>query len=328
MSKTIRWGILGTGGIASAFAEGLRSVPDAEIAAVGSRARNTAEAFGERFAIPRRHSNYQALAGDPDVDVIYVSTPHAFHKDHTLLCLDGGKAVLCEKPFAINAGEAQAMIARARQNGLFLMEAMWTRFLPVIVQVRQWLSGGLIGEVRMMTADFGFRADIDPESRIFNPHLGGGGLLDVGVYTISLATMVFGGPPHRVTGFANIGETGVDEQAALVLGYDNGGLAALACAVRTETPQAAVIMGATGVITIHSPFWQATKATLTVSGKPSRTVRMPFKGNGYNYEAVEVTRCLRDGAKESAVMPLDETLSVMQTMDALRAQWGFRYPME
>lgn len=328
MSTSIRWGILGTGGIATKFATGLQALSDAELVAVGSRSRHTADTFADRFDIPRRHGSYEALANDPDVDVIYVSTPHTFHKDNSILCLQAGKAVLCEKPFTINAGDTEDVVRCARDNGQFLMEAVWTRFLPVVVRVRQWLSDGAIGDVRMLTADFGFRAGVNPEGRLFNPALGGGGLLDVGIYTVSLASMVFGGPPSRITGMADIGETGIDEQAAMILGYDGGELALLACAVRTSTPQEAVIMGTEGTIRIKSPFWSATQATLTVSGNDPEHIEMPHAGNGYNYEAAEVMRCLRAGALESTTMPLDESIAVMRTLDEIRAQWGLRYPME
>ncbi|MBI4552259.1 MAG: Gfo/Idh/MocA family oxidoreductase [Candidatus Latescibacteria bacterium] len=328
MALTTRWGILGTGWIAQKFATGLRVLSDAELVAVGSRTEATAHAFADQFGAPRRHASYEALAHDPDVDVVYVSTPHSLHKDNTVLCLNAGKPVLCEKPFTINARETETLIACARERKLFLMEAMWTRYLPIIVQARQWLSDGTIGEVRMVEVDFGFRAEFNPASRLFDPALGGGALLDIGIYTVSLASMVFGGPPTRIAGMAHLGATGVDEQSAMILGYGRGELAILSCAVRTHTPQEACIIGTEGFIKIHSPFWCATTATLSVSGQDEQRVEMPHTGNGYNYEAEEVMRCLRAGALESEVMPLDESLSIVRTMDQVRAQWGLRYPME
>jgi len=328
MGSNIRWGILGTGNIARQFATGLRAVPDADLAAVGSRAQATADAFGDEFKIPRRHASYEALANDDEVDVIYVSTPHQLHRKCTLLCIGAGKPVLCEKPFAINALEAADMVEAARDAGIFLMEAMWTRFLPVIVKVREWLAEGKIGEPRVVNADFGFRAEVDPESRLFNPAYGGGALLDVGVYTISFASMVFGGAPQRCAGFAHIGETGVDEQASLVLGFGNGQTASLSCAVRVNTPHDAVIVGTAGSIRMNPPFWRTTGATLSVDGEEDVVFTMPHKGNGYEYQAEEVMRCLRDGKLESDVMPLDESVAIMQTMDQIRSQWNLKYPME
>jgi predicted dehydrogenase len=323
----IRWGILGTGLIATKFATGLGVLPDAELAAVGSRSQATADAFGDKFDVPRRHASYQALVEDPEVDVVYVGTPHSLHRDHSILALQAGKAVLCEKPFAINAAEARQVIAVARQEGRFLMEAMWTRFLPAMQRVRQILADGVIGEVQIATADFGFRTPFDPRHRLFNPRLGGGALLDVGVYMVSLASMVFG-PPSRVTGIAHLGKTGVDEQSAAILGYDRGQLFLLHTALRTETPQEAILMGTSGWLRIHSPWWCPDTFTLSIPGQEEEEIQLPYEGNGYNYEITEVMNCLRAGELESAVVPLDESLEIMKTMDQIRAQWGLRYPME
>ncbi|HOT35427.1 MAG TPA: Gfo/Idh/MocA family oxidoreductase [Candidatus Latescibacteria bacterium] len=326
--KPVRWGILATGNIAKQFARGLQVIPDARLVAVGSRTRKGAEAFAKEFNVPNVHASYEALASDPDVDAVYVATPHPFHRENTILCLNAGKAVLCEKPFAINAREAREMIACARQNNVFLMEAMWTRYLPLYAKVRELLSNGVIGDVRMVKADFCFRADLKPEGRLFNLALGGGGLLDIGVYTISFANMICGPKPERMASLAHIGTTGVDEQAGLLLSYPGDKLAVLTCAVRTTTPHEAAIFGTEGMIRIHHPFWHGSEMTLSVNGKPDVQMSHPFVGNGYNCEAVEVMRCIRSGRKESALMPLDESLAIMETMDAFRSEWGLRYPTE
>ena len=327
MQEKIRWGILGPGTISQKFATGLKAIPDAEITAVGSRNLQRANAFADTFRIPHRHGNYADLAHDPEVDVIYVATPHPFHKECAILCLEAGKAVLCEKPLTVNAEQAAEMIACARQNNQFLMEAMWTRFLPVIVKVREWLAEGAIDEPRTLTADHASRKVLSTETRegrLFNPELGGGGLLDVGVYTIALAYMIFG-TPSKITSLAHIGETNVDEQAAILLGYDAGQIANLFCAIRTETLKEARIIGTKG--SIHIPeFWQATSATLIRTGKEPVHIEIPFESNGYENQAIEVIRCLREGKLESDVMPLDESLSIMKTMDTIRFQWGLRYP--
>jgi predicted dehydrogenase len=327
VSNPIHWGILGAGNIARSFATGLQVLPQARLVAIGSRSLEKANAFGEAFGIPHRYGSYQDLVADPEVDVIYVATPHPLHKEHSLLALEAGKAVLCEKPFTLNAQEAREVIACARRKRLFLMEAMWTRCLPLMDQVRQWLAAGVIGEPRMLTADFGFRAEVNPEGRLFNLALGGGSLLDIGVYTVALASMVFGGPPTRITGLAHLGETGVDEQAAFILGYGQGQLALLSSAIRTNTPQEARIDGTRGRIRIDS-FWRATRATLAVEGQEPQTVEKPFEGNGYHYEAAEVMRCLEEGQLESPLIPLEETVSILETLDEIRRQWGLRYPTE
>jgi predicted dehydrogenase len=325
MHSPTRWGILGTGSIAKKFAEGLASVPDARLVAVGSRAAATAQAFGAQYQVPRCHASYEALARDPEVEAIYISTPHPLHCENTLLCLGEGKAVLCEKPFAINAALAQQMIGAARKRMLFLMEAMWTRYLPVMGWVRQRLPE--LGQVRLVSADFGFRAGYSRQSRLFAPELGGGALLDVGIYVLAFASMILGPHPVQLSSAACLGESGVDEQTSLLLSYADGAQATLSCAVRTTTPQEARIIGTEGTILIDAPFWKGTTATLRCGGNQVRA-EFPLQGNGYNYEAAEVGRCLREGKRESAIMPLDETLAIAQLMDQARAQWGLRYPME
>lgn len=327
MTAPIRWGILGLGTIAKAFAKGLTAVPDAKLVAVGSRSLDKATAFAGEFGAERAHGSYEALANDPGIDAIYVATPHPMHRADAILCLEAGKAVLCEKPFTVNLRELEQVVTVARRKKVFLMEAMWTRFLPVMVQVREWLKSGAIGEPRLVTADFGFRCGWDPQSRLLSPAYAGGGLLDVGIYTIAFAAMVFGAKPTRIGGVAHLGETGVDEQAAITLGYDKGGLASLTCGVRTETPQDARIDGTEGRITIAPTFWKAQRAVLT-AGTRSETVEIPHRANGYEFEAMEVGRCLRAGLTESPVVTLDESLALMRIMDELRGQWGLKYPMD
>jgi predicted dehydrogenase len=322
-----RWGILGTGAIARQFVEGLGHLPEAEALAVGSRSEASAEMFARERGIPQRYGSYEELAADPDVDVVYVATPHPFHAGNAELCLEAGKAVLCEKPFTLNAAEAERVVGLARERGLFLMEGMWTRFFPLMERVRALISTGGIGEPRILTADFGFRAPLDPVSRLFAPDLGGGALLDVGVYCVSLATMVLG-QPVRTAGLSHLGETGVDEQAAMILEHEAGRLSNLSIGIRTATPQEATILGTEGYLKIQAPWWRPITMTISRPGREDETVEAPITGNGFNYEAAEVMRCLDEGRTESGIMPLDETLSVMGTMDDLRAAWGLRYPSE
>ena len=326
MGDVFRWGILGPGGIAKKFATGLRALDDAQLVAVGSRSRDRADAFADAFDVPHRHASYEALASDPEVDAIYVATPHPFHKEHSILCLEAGKPVLCEKPFAINRHETREMIDVARREGVFLMEAMWTRFLPITQWVKARVAEGAIGEVQMLYADFGFRANVNPKGRLFDLALGGGGLLDVGIYPISYAAMIFDSQPATISSRARIGETGVDEQAAMVFGYDGGQLALISCGIRIRTPHEAKILGTDGMIRIVR-FWDGRTATLSVGGK-EEVVTLECAGNGYECEAAEVARCVRAGELESALMPHADTLATMQTLDAVREQWGLKYPME
>lgn len=322
-----RWGILGTGNIAKQFARGLRHAPGAELIAVGSRAQASADRFGDEFGVPKRHASDDGLMHDPDVEVIYIATPHTLHYENTMLCLEAGKHVLCEKPFAINANQAYDMIRAARYHKRFLMEAMWTRFIPAMVKIKEMIAAGVIGDVRMVTADFGYRADFDSDSRLFDPALGGGGLLDVGIYPISLASMLWG-TPDSITAKAHLGATGVDEQIALIFQYGGGQLAQLSAATRTQTPQEAWIMGTEGCIHIAPEWWHPVGFTLIQPGRTPQRFDLPFEGNGYQFEAIEVAWALRAGELESPVMPLDESLVIMRMMDTARAQIGLRYPAD
>jgi predicted dehydrogenase len=325
--KEYRWGILGTGAIARQFERGLRSLPEAEVLAVGSRSEASAAEFADKRNIPRRHAGYAGLASDPEVDVVYIATPHPFHAENTTLCLEAGKPVICEKPFCVNAAEAERVVGLAREKGLFLMEGMWTRFFPLMEEVRRLVSTGVLGEVRMLNVDFGFRADPDLASRLFAPGLGGGALLDVGVYCVSFASMVLG-PPSGSVGIPHLGDTGVDEQASIILEHEGGRLANLSVGIRTTTPQEATIMGTEGYVRIHHPWWRPHSMTISRPGEEDETIEAPVTGNGFNYEAAEVMRCLEAGKTESNIMPLDETISVLRTMDGIREAWGLRYPGE
>ncbi|MEO8392994.1 MAG: Gfo/Idh/MocA family oxidoreductase [Chloroflexota bacterium] len=327
MYEKIRWGILGTGNIAHKFATGLTVVEDAELVAVGSRTQEAADKFGDEFGAPHRHASYEALANDPDVDAIYVSTPHPFHKDNTILCLNAGKAVICEKPFALNEREAQEMIDVATAKGVFVMEAMWTRYTPTMVKIRELLAQNVIGEVRMIQADFGFRTEMNPQGRLFDLALGGGALLDVGIYPLSFASMILG-EPSKIVSAVSKAPTGADDQNAVLFQYPAGQIAILSSASRTNTPHEARIMGTEGSIYVEPRFWMPQGFTLFVNGQPDQVYHLPFTGNGYNYEAIEVGRCLRSGELESPVMTHAETLSLMRIMDQIRAEWGLVYPTE
>jgi len=329
MVDKIRWGIIGTGNIAGVFAEGLNFLPDAELVAVGSRSTSSANQFADRHGVPHRHSSYEALIHDQDVDVVYIGTPHPFHMEHILLSLTAGKPVLCEKPLTINAVETVTVINAAREKNLFLMEAMWSRFLPALVKVRNLLAEGVIGEVQILNADFGFQAVPDPAGRLYNPALAGGALLDIGIYTVSLAFMIFG-PPARITSLAHIGETGVDEQAGIIFGYNNGALAVSYVTIKAGSPTEATLIGTKGRIHLHAQvgLFRPYKLTLSLEGQEDRVIDAPYKGNGYQYEAAEAMHCLRAGKLESDIMPLKESLSIMKTLDKIRKQWGLKYPME
>ncbi|MDC8759421.1 Gfo/Idh/MocA family protein [Janthinobacterium fluminis] len=324
MDKVIRWGILGTGQIARAMAFALQEAAGAKLVAVASRSGAGAEKFGREFGIKRCHGSYQALADDADVDVIYIATPHALHAANALMCLNGGKHVLCEKAFTMNRREAAEVVALARQKRLFLMEAMWSRFLPAIGEARRIIDSGEIGKVTQIQSDFGFVPQVPPEHRLLNPELGGGALLDIGIYPLSLSAF-FLGPVESVQAIAELGPTGVDEQTAFSLRHQGGGVSSCVCSIRAHTPIEMTISGPLGYIRIHNRFFQAQTLTIATADGNARTVEFPHIGSGYAYEAVEVMRCLNAGLIESPLMPHAETLALMGILDTIRAQIGVSY---
>lgn len=325
-SGIVRWGIIGTGNMASQLSLALSQLPGAQVAAVASRSHTKAVRFAEDAGIARSYGSYEAMLKDPNIDVVYIASPHTEHHDHTIAALQAGKHVLCEKPFALNASEAEAMVAEARRRGLFLMEAVWMRFLPLMDELRALLAQRAIGDIRLLHADFGFRAEFDPQSRLFDLNLAGGSLLDVGVYPVNLASLLFG-QPEEIASLAHIGATGVDEQAAVTMRHDGGRLAILSSSIRADTPNEAHIAGDDGTIRIHHRWWVPETMTVT-SGTRQETLHRPMTGNGYGHEASEVMRCIRAGQAESRLMPLDETLAIMRTLDEIRGQWGLSYPQE
>lgn len=325
--QTIRWGILGPGRISRTFARGLREAAGARLVAVGSRDRARAAAFAAEFGADTAHGSYEELAADPGVDAVYIGTPHALHCDQALLCLRHGKHVLCEKALALNAAQVERMIAAARDAGVVLMEAMWTRFLPAVIRARELALDGTIGEVRAVVADFGFHAAFDPRSRLFAPELGGGALLDLGVYPLNLASLICGAPVEVRT-MATLGATGVDEEAAILLRHAGGQLSVLSCSLRVDTPREARILGTGGSITLCRPWWGASRIVLQTRAGRDEVIELPHRGGGYAHEAEAFMELIRAGVPESAIMPLDESLAIMRTMDGLRTAWGLRYPGE
>jgi predicted dehydrogenase len=364
MSRVTRWGVLGTGPMAAAFVRDLVRVPGARAVAVGSRSNESAAAFASRLGVDRSYSSYDALLADPNIDVVYIATVNVTHHQLCLRTLDAGKPVLCEKPFTLNAAQAREVVSRARQRGLFCMEAMWTRFLPAIAELKQLITNDAIGTPRLFSAQIGYPFVVDPTGRQFNPALGGGALLDLGVYPVSLAFFLFG-PPEAVVGRATLAGTGVDETDAFVLSHSGGRLSIVVASIATATPNEAVVMGIRGQIRLHEPFYRPRQLTIrTVSpitpagggggrlgrlkrsalfqsayrrvgplvtsllGRGGRRIVAPFEGDGYQYEAAEVMHCLREGQLESPIMPLDETIGILAVLDELRQQWGVQFPGE
>jgi predicted dehydrogenase len=324
--RPVRWGILATGGIAHAFARDLALQPDCEVVAVGSRSQASAEAFGDEFGVPHRHASYQALVNDPDVDAVYVSTPHPGHHDAALLAISAGKAVLAEKPFAMDAAQAREMIDAARDRGTFLMEAMWTRFLPHMARVREILAAGTLGDVVYLTAEHGQWFAQDRQFRLFAPELGGGALLDLGIYPVSFASLVLG-VPARITAVSYPALTGVDATTSMIFQYGSGAHAVLTTTLLAASGNPAAIYGTAARIEIDGWFYTPTAfRVIARDGAELERFEEPYEGRGLRGEAAEVGRCLRAGLLESPLLPLDETYTIMQAMDEVRRQIGLSYP--
>lgn len=322
--KNVRWGVLGTGGIASTFASDLPLVPGAELAAVGSRTPEAAAGFAERHGFARSHGSWAGLAADPEVDVVYVATPHALHFDAAMACLEGGKAVLCEKPMTLDLSSSARLVQEAGARGLFLMEAMWMRLNPAVLRLTQLIADGVIGDVTTVQADFGLQGPFEVTHRLRDPALGGGALLDLGVYPINLAHLILGSPT-TVHSWAHLTPEGVDQNTGLLLGYESGAVAALTCSLVGETRNAASITGTLGRIDLPQGFFVPRSFILHRAGAQPEEISFPFPGRGYQYEAEEVQRCLAEGLLESPLMPHSTTLDIMKLMDAIRAEIGVVY---
>ena len=329
MGTKLNWAILGTGKISNRFAEALNHLTDhTTLLAVSSRDQAAADAFGDKYDIPHRYSSYAEAASDPEVDIVYIGTPGVFHLRDASMALENNKHVLCEKAFTMNASQAQQLINLARKKKLFLMEAMWTRFFPIHRRIRELIQKNTIGKVNGMTINFIAKPPFDLNNRFFDIHLGAGVLLDTASYGVSWASSLFG-VPEAVTGLATFGESGADYQTSLVLRYPEGQLVSLMSSQISYDDKRAVIFGSDGKIVVHDPWYKPTEMTLYIKGRAAQKIEYPLNNyNGYEYEALEVVQCIRAGEIESKIMPLDETFTIMQTLDTVRQEWGFSYPSE
>lgn len=326
--RPTRWGILATGGIARAFAKDLAMLPNASARAVASRTKESARRFADQHDIPTAYGSWAELAADPDIDVVYVATPHAAHLAATRLMLEAGKPVLCEKPLTISLKQARELVDLARERGVFLMEAMWMLTLPLMRRIIELVDEGAIGEIRTLYADFNTLMPSDAPSRLFNLADGGGALLDLGVYPVSLAQRLLG-TPTRVSAFGQLNDDGIDTNTGFLLGHDNGATALLSCSMVAEGPHRAEIGGTKGRVEIPGGFFHPSSFVLHRQGHESEEIMATLgPEHGFIHEAIEVARCLRAGETESPLVPLDHTLAVMATLDAAREQLGLRYPNE
>jgi len=319
-----RWGILATGFIATRFVEDLRLLPDAEVAAVGSRSPEGAQRFADRHGIARAYGSWAELAADDSLDVVYVATPHAAHHAAATICLQAGRAVLVEKPFTLDRRSGAELVDLARSRDVFLMEAMWMRCNPLLRRVAELVADGAIGQVTTVAADFGAAGPFPPEHRMRARTLGGGALLDLGVYPVGLAHLLLG-VPQQVRAFAQLSPEGVDENTGILLGYADGALATLSCGMVGATPLVASVTGTAGRIDLPAPFYRPPYATLHRDGAAPEVLPADLSGWGYQHEAAEVQRCLAAGLRESPLVPQRATLEVLGLLDDIRAQIGVDY---
>lgn len=327
MHQKIKWGILGTGRIAEIFTSELKKLPNAVVSAVGSRDKEKAQVFADRFSIPQYYGSYDDLVSCSDTDIIYVATPHSCHMDNTILSLRANKHVLCEKPFSINSHESKSMISLAKDKGLFLMDALWIRFTPLMEWLKQALKDCIIGELGMFSGSFGYAMNFDPENRVYNPELGGGALLDVGIYPLSTSIWLMGVPDETVA-LAKLGHTGIDEHTGMVMKTPDGKISVIYTAVVNRMPGEFTIMGEKGYISVPGPWWHLDKLFLHLNSGHTEVKTFPFEGRGYVYMARHVMNCICEGKTESPFIPLSDTLSIMNSMDQIRQQIGLKYPME
>jgi predicted dehydrogenase len=328
--RPVRWGVLATGKIATSFVKDLTLLEDCEVAAVGARRLGSAEAFTRAHGVGTPYGDYRSVVEDPAVDVVYVATPHSLHREHVELALEAGKPVLCEKAFTLNAHDAEHLVALAREKNLFLMEAMWMRCNPLVRRLQQLVASGRLGEVRQVRADIGFVVDKPPTDRLLDPVLGGGALLDMGVYPLTFAQL-FLGTPSSVAAAAALSEAGADLNVALSLGYGSGAVAALTATMTAWAPRTASLATDRGRVDLPAGFHHPTTATWTAFETDRRHSAEPEElhedvvGSGLANEALEVVRCLRNGETESPLVPLAETVAMMRLMDDIRDRIGVRY---
>lgn len=323
----LKIGIIGAGNIAHKFAEAVtKSKMDAVLDAVASRSEAKAVAFKKLFNINKAYSTYKALLEDPEIDLVYIATPHTFHYEQMLMVLDHKKHIICEKPFTINEKLAQEVFTKAKNNHCFIMEAMWSRFLPVVRDVKHLVDTGIIGQVNEVTADFCFNPNNPPSHRLYQPKLGGGALLDVGIYTITFAN-IFMGKPTSIDSTVQMMDTGVDANETLTYSYPNG-KAILRSAINEARPVLGVIKGDKGYIVIEGLFETELAKVYDLNNQLIETISHPHETNGFEYEIREAIQCIKMGLLETPILPHNETLAVLKQMDSIRKTWDFKYPQE
>jgi predicted dehydrogenase len=324
-NQCIKWGILGTGRIAHTFATALEVVTNSKLTAIGSREMEKAIQFASEFQIPKAYGSYEELVSDPEVDVVYIATPHNLHEANTLLALDHQKHVLCEKPMGVNLKESMRMIEKAKAENRFLMEALWSRFLPNIIKTKEIVASGEIGEVKLMTVFFSLRSKNGPEHRHFNIDLCGGSILDIGIYNIFLSLFLLGNP-QRFTAIAGLSEQGGDNSSSYTFKYNNDVLSVMYSSFMGESPVVAEIHGTKGNVILEHLWFCPGKVKVNYLDGRENIVEFDVKSNGYEYEAEEVAACILAGKTQSDLWSWGDSMQLMSMMDAIRKECGVAYP--
>ncbi len=322
----INWGIIGTGNIAHKLASDMQYVSDGCLYAVASRSQQKANSFAQEFGIPKAYESYEKLAADPDVQAVYIATPHSDHYASTLMILRNNKAVLCEKPLAVNAQQAKEMVRVARENNVLLLDALWSVFLPGMLKVQEWISAGLIGELKLISSEFGFTSEVNPDGRLYDPGLAGGALLDIGIYTILLPYWIYQSKPERLEALSKMTDTGVDEQTGILMSFPGGRIAQSTCGISIPLKNNSTIYGTKGYI--HMPeYWKAQKICLKSENK-EELFEDKRPSWGYDFEVREVNRLIKEGKKESSIVSYKKSIELIEILDETRAKIGLKYPFE
>lgn len=324
MHTKIKWGIIGLGNIANKFASDLQLSKNAILYGVASRNIEKAKDFGEKYHSQKHYDSYEEMVKDEAIDVVYIATPHSFHFENTILCLKNNKSVLCEKPMGLDSHQVKRMIKEARSRNLFLMEGLWTRFIPATEKLIELLSDNSIGDIVSVRADFGFKGDLNLESRVYNKKLGGGSLLDIGIYPIYLSLLTLGLPTH-IKAMARMTETGVDSYCSMLFDYKDSAKAILESTIEADTPIEAHIYGSKGVIKLHTRFHHSEKISLYQKGELKNVFELGYEGNGYLYEIEEVNSCLIRNGLESMKLPQSVSLDLISLIDQIKDIIGLSY---
>lgn len=322
--KIYKWGIIAPGKIAEKFASDLKLAKGCALSAVASRTKSKAEAFALKHNAPKSYGSYSDLLSDPDVDIVYIASPHVFHFEYTMMCLEAGKHVLCEKPLAMNYKQAETMIKKARENGLYLSEGLWTRFIPATRKLLELIHSERLGKIHLVKADFGFKAPFDPAGRLFDPSLGGGSLLDIGIYPIFLS-LLLQGEPSDINALAEFSETGADTSCSMLFDFDTGAKAILDSNLKVNTATEAWIYGEKAALKMHSRFHHSTKLSLYESHEETEVYELPYRGFGYVHEAEAAVISIAEGHVENPNLPHALSLQLIRTLDRVREKIGLSY---